>query len=68
MNGKQHPGPSRRITEGEVPLACAAFLMAHIGCGEDVELAKLADTLLCYCNRCNDLRTFFVTARTQPPI
>lgn len=60
---KAHPGPSRRITEEEVPLACAAFVMAHEGCGEDVELAKLADTLVCYCDLCNDLRTFVITMR-----
>ncbi|MDP9456789.1 MAG: hypothetical protein M3Q60_13670 [Actinomycetota bacterium] len=46
-----------------MPLACAAFLMVHEGHDEDVELAKLADTLVCYCDLCNDLRTFVVTAR-----
>ena len=40
--------------------------MAHEGCGEDVELAKLADTLLCYCDCCNDLRTFVVTVKADP--
>ena len=69
MNAKKpQPGPSWRIAEGEVPLACAAFLMAHEGCGEDVELARLADTLVCYCRLCNDLRTFVVTVRPEPPI
>ncbi len=69
MNGEmRQPGPTRRITKGEVPLACAAFLVAHEGCGEDVELAELADTLVCYCDRCNDLRTFVVMADTESPI
>ncbi len=69
MNGKKLQSRSpRRITEEEVLLACAAFLMAHEGCGEDVELAKLADTLVCYCDRCNDLRTFVVTVNTEPSI
>jgi hypothetical protein len=63
MNGeKPHPGPFR-ITEEEVPLACAAFLIAHEGCGEEVELAKLSDTLVCYCDLCNDLRTFLISAQ-----
>lgn len=69
MNGKKpKPGPFLRITEEEVCLACAAFLIAHEGCGEDVELAKLADILVCYCDLCNDMRTFCVTVRAEPPL
>lgn len=67
MNGKKpKPGPSRRITEEEVCLACAAFLITHEGCGQDVKLAKLADTVVCYCDLCNDTRIFWVTVRTDP--
>jgi hypothetical protein len=66
MNGKKRkPEPSRRITEEAVYLACAAFLIAHEGCREGVELAKLADTLVCYCDLCNDMRRFRVTVRTE---
>lgn len=69
MNGKKpHPVPSRRITEEEVPLACAAFLMAHEGCAEDVELAELTNTIVCYCDRCDDLLTFVVAVGAEPPI
>lgn len=67
MTGKKpQPKSSRTINAHEVPLACVAFAMAHEGCGEDVELAKLADTLLCYCDCCNDLRTFVVTVKADP--
>ena len=31
-------------------------------------MAKLADTLVCYCDLCNDLRTFVVTVRVEPLI
>jgi hypothetical protein len=33
-----------------------------------VELANLADKHVCYCDRCNDLLTFVVTANGEPPI
>ena len=55
--------PRRTIEEGEVALACAAFLMAHPGCEEAVELARGEGTLLCWCGRCNDLRSFEVAGR-----
>ena len=37
--------------------------MVHEGHDEDVELAKLADMLVRYCDPCNDLRTFVETVR-----
>jgi hypothetical protein len=39
----------REITGDEVEGACAAFLIAHEGCGGAVEFGKLADTLICHC-------------------
>ncbi len=39
-------------------LTAAAFLMAHPGCGGDVELRRGPGSLVCWCERCEDLRTF----------
>ena len=55
--------PRRTIKEDEVDLACAAFLMAHLACDEAVEFTRGEGTLLCWCGRCNDLRSFEVAGR-----
>lgn len=57
---ERHPLPPREITEEQVDLASAAFLMAHEGCGDAVEFAWLAGTLVCYCGRCDELRTYMI--------
>ncbi len=48
------------IEEDEVALACAAFLMAHLACDKAVEFTRGEGTLICWCGRCNDLRSFEV--------
>jgi hypothetical protein len=39
----------REISEEEVKGACAAFVIAHPDCGDDVEFGRLADNLVCHC-------------------
>ena len=60
--------PRRTVKEDEVPLACAAFLMAHRECDKAVEFTRGEGTLLCWCRRCNDLRSFVVTINKEPSI
>ena len=55
--------PRRTIKEDEVALACAAFLMAHPECENAVEFTRGEGTLLCWCGRCDDLRSFEVAGR-----
>ncbi len=55
--------PRRIIKEDEVPLARAAFLMAHPEGEKAVEFTRGEGTLLCWCRRCNDLRSFEVAGR-----
>jgi hypothetical protein len=50
----------RMIEEGEQEAAIAAFLMAHDGHTQDVEVQRGAWTIYCRCMRCEDVRTYEV--------
>ncbi len=56
------PEPWRLLTPGEVVLACGAFLAAHPRCDEAVWLTREGDSLVCWCDDCQDLRTYTVSA------
>ena len=49
------------ISRDEVPAVLAAFLLAHPDCPDAVEFTRLADTLVCFCEVCGDLRTYVIT-------
>jgi hypothetical protein len=53
-------GDHRRIEEGEQEAAIAAFLMAHEGHTQDVEIQRGAWTIYCGYTRCEDVRTYEV--------
>ncbi len=55
--------PRRAIEEGEVALARAAFLMAHLACDKAVEFTRGEGLVLCRCGRRNDPRSFKVAGR-----
>ena len=61
------PSPWRRITRGEVPLAYIAFLLAHSTCEDAVKFAREGVSLVCWCELCEDLRTYEVTAEEEVP-
>ena len=48
------------IEEGEQEAAIGAFLLAHEGHTQDVEVQRGAWTVYCYCTRCDDTRTYEV--------
>lgn len=48
------------IQEEEVEGRCAAFLIAHEGCGDAVEFGRLADNLICYCAHHDETLTYLV--------
>ncbi len=54
--------PRRAIEEGEVTLARAAFLMAHLACDKAVEFTRGEGPVLCRRGRRNDPRSFEVAA------
>ncbi len=51
-------GAWRRINSEYAELAAAVFLTAHPGCDGDVDLRRGPRSLVCWCERCMDLRTF----------
>ena len=55
---EERPRPYRELPEDHVEGAEAAFLIAHQACGEDVELWRGPWSLVCWCERCKDLRTY----------
>ena len=55
------PRPWRVITEDESFGASAAFLVAHPGCGNAVQIDRSEWSLVCWCENCKDLRTFELT-------
>lgn len=61
------PKPWRRITRGEVPIVCVAFLMAHSTCEDAVKFAREGVSLVCWCELCEDLRTYEVTGEEVVP-
>ncbi len=59
--GKPHkPEPWRAIEEDQVVLAFVAFLMAHPACEEAVKLTREGSSVVCWCELCEDLRTYQV--------
>ncbi len=48
----------RRIEEEEAELAGIAFLLAHPVCGDSVSIQRGPWSLVCWCERCQDIRTF----------
>ncbi len=55
----------RRIDREYIELTAAAFLMAHLGCVGDVDLWGGPGSLACWCERCEDLRTFELASATR---
>jgi hypothetical protein len=53
-------GDHRKVEEGEQEAAIAAFLIAHEGHTQDVEVQRGAWTIYCRCTRCEDVRTYEV--------
>ncbi len=52
--------PLRKITEDEVEGAAGAFIMAHPDCGDDIEIGRVADVLVCHCARHDETLTYAV--------
>ena len=48
------------IEEGEQEAAIGAFLLAHEGHAQDVEVQRGAWTIYCRCQRCDDVHTYEV--------
>jgi hypothetical protein len=48
------------IEEGQQEAAIGAFLLAHEGHTQDVEVQRGAWTVYCCCRRCDDVRTYEV--------
>jgi hypothetical protein len=48
------------IEEGEQEATIVAFLLAHEGHTQDVEVQRGAWTVYCRCRRCEDIRTYEV--------
>jgi hypothetical protein len=53
-------GDHRMIEAGEQEAAIAAFLIAHEGHTQDVEVQRGAWTIYCRCKPCEDVRTYEV--------
>ena len=53
-------GDHRMIEEGEQEAVIVAFLIAHEGHTQDVEVQRGAWTIYCRCKRCEDVRTYEV--------
>ena len=50
----------RMIEEGQQEAAVGAFLIAHQGHTQDVEVQRGTWTVYCRCRRCEDVRTYEV--------
>lgn len=55
---EERPRPYRELPENQVEGAQVAFIMAHSGCGESVEIWRGPWSLVCWCSRHEDLRTY----------
>lgn len=55
---EERPRPYRELSEDQVEGAQVAFLMAHPNCGEDVDIWRGEWSLVCWCESCQDLRTY----------
>lgn len=58
-------GDHHIIEEGEQEAAIGAFLLAHEGHTQDVEVQRGAWTVYCRCARCEDVRTYEVDNRAR---
>ena len=56
----REPGSWRPITRDEALAAAAAFTMAHPRCGRAVRIWPEEHSLVCWCEACEDLRTYAV--------
>ncbi len=59
----------RRIPEEQAELTGVAFLLAHPAeeCRESVEIQRGPWSLVCWCGRCKDIRTFELVAPDADP-
>jgi hypothetical protein len=62
---EDRPRPYREIAEDQVEGAQVAFLMAHPSCGEAVDIRRGPWSLVCWCEQCNDLRTYQLVAPAE---
>lgn len=62
---EDRPRPYREIAEDQVEGAQVAFLMAHPSCGEAVDIWRGPWSLVCWCEQCNDLRTYQLVAPAE---
>jgi hypothetical protein len=53
-------GDHRKVEEGEQEAAIAAFLIAHEGHTQEVEVQRGTWTIYCRCKRCEDVHTYEV--------
>jgi hypothetical protein len=53
-------GDHRMIEEGQQEAAIGAFLTAHEGHMQEVEVQRGAWSIFCRCERCGDIKTFVV--------
>ena len=53
------------IEEGEQEATIVAFLVAHEGHAQDVEVQRGAWTVYCHCRRCEDIRTYEVDNKAR---
>jgi hypothetical protein len=54
------PKHMREIAEEGVEGAAAAFIMAHPDCGDDIEIGRVADCLVCHCAHHDETLTYRV--------
>lgn len=59
-SSSDEPRPLREISEEEVEGAAGAFIMAHPDCGDDVEIGRIADVLVCHCEPHGETLTYRV--------
>ena len=64
---EQGPQPQREITPEQVQATCAAFLIAHEGCGDAVEFGRFTGTLVCHCAVCGETITYRVRQDRREP-
>ena len=64
---EERPRPYRELLEDQVEAVEMAFLIEHPECGEGVEIRRGPWSLVCWCERCKDLRTYqLVEAGPEP--
>jgi hypothetical protein len=53
------------VEEGDQQAAIEAFLVAHKGHTQDVELPRSTWSIYCRCNRCGDIHTYEVDNQSR---